>query len=112
MTNIYPLEALADPTRRKLVERLRQGPASVSQLLAVVQVSQPAVSQHLSILKQAQLVTVQKRGNRRIYQLNPEGLAVLRSYVEGLWDVALQAFQREAENYNPKEVTKNDNTAS
>lgn len=112
MTNIPPLDALADPTRRKLVERLRQGPASVSQLLAVVQVSQPAVSQHLNVLKQAQLVTVQKNGNRRIYQLNPQGLAALRSYVEGLWDVALQAFQQEAENYNAKEANQNGNTTN
>lgn len=112
MTDITPLEALADPTRRKLIERLRQGPASVSQLLAVVQVSQPAVSQHLSILKQAQLVTVEKRGNRRIYRLNPAGLADLRSYVEGLWDIALRAFQQEAENYNPKEVTKDGKSTS
>jgi DNA-binding transcriptional ArsR family regulator len=59
-------------------------------------VSQPAVSQHLKVLREAQLVSVVKQGQQRIYQLNPNGLEELRSYVEGLWDEALQAFGEEA----------------
>lgn len=112
MTDIDAISALADPTRRKLIERLREGPASVSQLLAVVPVSQPAVSQHLRLLKEAQLVVVQKHGNRRIYRLNPQGFAALRSYVDALWDVALLSFQQVAENYSPQELNNDNPTAS
>jgi DNA-binding transcriptional ArsR family regulator len=59
-------------------------------------VSQPAVSQHLKVLREAQLVSVVKQGQKRIYQLNPNGLQELRRYVEGLWDDVLQAFEDEA----------------
>jgi DNA-binding transcriptional ArsR family regulator len=59
-------------------------------------VSQPAVSQHLKVLREAQLVSVVKQGQKRIYQLNPNGLQELRRYVEGLWDDVLQAFGDEA----------------
>jgi DNA-binding transcriptional ArsR family regulator len=93
MKNILPLEALAVPTRRQLLELLRKGPHSVNELAAALPVSQPAVSQHLLALKNARLVRVRKLGNRRIYSLNPEGLAELRAYVEGLWEDVLSAFQ-------------------
>lgn len=111
MNDIDPLSALADPTRRKLVERLREGPASVSQLLSAVPVSQPAVSQHLRLLKDARLVAVEKHGNRRIYRLDPQGLAALRSYVDSLWDVALGSFQQAAENVTPQEIEHENPTA-
>ena len=96
MTNIHPMNALGDPTRRRLFERIRQGPCTVTELVATVSVSQPAVSQHLKVLREAQLVSVVKQGQRRIYQLNPNGLQELRHYIEGLWDDALQAFEDEA----------------
>jgi DNA-binding transcriptional ArsR family regulator len=97
MANIPPIDALGDPTRRKLFEHLRQGPCSVSELISIVPVSQPAVSQHLRVLRDAHLVKVEKRGQQRIYQLDPVGLAELRQYVESLWDDALRAFGEEAE---------------
>lgn len=97
MANMSPLDALGDPTRRRLFERLRQGPCSVSELTLVVPVSQPAISQHLKVLREAQLVRVEKRGKQRIYQLNPIGLAELRRYTESLWDDVLRAFGEEAE---------------
>lgn len=97
MTNIKSLEALADPTRRTLFERLREGPCSVGELTEVVTVSQPAVSQHLRILKEAHLVWVRKAGTRRIYSLDPTGLAELRHYLDELWDDVLTAFQEAAE---------------
>lgn len=97
MTNINPLDALGDPTRRQLFERLRQGPCSVTELISVVPVSQPAVSQHLKVLREAQLVKVEKRGQQRIYHLNPIGLAELRRYTESLWEDVLRAFGEEAE---------------
>ncbi len=98
MTYIHSLEALADPNRRALVERLQKGPCSVNDLTKIVSISQPAVSQHLSVLKTAGLVNVKKEGTRRIYSLAPDGLVELRSYVENLWDDVLAAFQRAAEN--------------
>ena len=96
MTNIHPMNALGDATRRKLFERIRQSPCTVTELVETVSVSQPAVSQHLKVLREAQLVHVVKQGQQRIYQLNPNGLEELRRYVEGLWDDALQAFGDEA----------------
>ena len=97
MTNISPLDALGDPTRRKLVEYLRLGPRSVTELISIVPISQPAVSQHLRVLREARLVKVEKRGQQRIYHLSPAGLEELRAYVEGLWDDVLRAFGEEAE---------------
>jgi DNA-binding transcriptional ArsR family regulator len=97
MTNINSIGALGDPTRRRLFERIRQGACGVSELVATVSVSQPAVSQHLKVLREAQLVSVVKRGQQRIYQLDPRGLLSLRSYMEDLWEDALRAFGDEAE---------------
>lgn len=91
------LDALGDPTRRLLFERLRQGACSVTELMSVAPISQPAVSQHLKVLRDARLVRVEKRGQQRIYHLNPVGLAELRSYTESLWEDALRAFGEEAE---------------
>jgi DNA-binding transcriptional ArsR family regulator len=97
MANISPMDALGDPTRRQLFEYLRQGPCSVTELISIVPISQPAVSQHLKVLREARLVRVEKRGQQRIYHLNPVGLAELRQYVEGLWENVLRAFGEEAE---------------
>jgi DNA-binding transcriptional ArsR family regulator len=90
------MNALGDATRRRIFERIRQSPCTVTELVETVSVSQPAVSQHLKVLREAQLVNVVKQGQKRIYQLNPSGLQELRLYVEGLWDDALQAFGEEA----------------
>jgi DNA-binding transcriptional ArsR family regulator len=91
------MDALGDPTRRQLFDYLRRGPCPVSELISIVPISQPAVSQHLRVLREARLVKVEKRGQQRIYQLNPAGLAELRQYVESLWDDVLHAFGEEAE---------------
>jgi len=96
MANMKPMDALGDPTRRKLFEKLRAGPCSVNELVNIVPVSQSAVSQHLKVLKDAQLVNVEKQGKQRIYRLNPIGLMELRTYVETLWDDVLSAFGEEA----------------
>jgi DNA-binding transcriptional ArsR family regulator len=97
MANLSVFEALSDPTRRKIFEHLRQGPCTVGELVSVAMVSQPAVSQHLQVLKEANLVRVEKRGQQRIYSLNHDGLSELRSYVESFWDAALDAFQQAAD---------------
>ena len=96
MTNILSLEALAEPTRRAIYERLRECPCSVNELADSLPVSQPAVSQHLRVLKEARLVRMSKKGNQRIYSPRPEGLAELRAYIEGLWEDVLGAYQEAA----------------
>jgi DNA-binding transcriptional ArsR family regulator len=66
-------------------------------LISIVPISQPAVSQHLRVLREARLVRVEKRGQQRIYHLNPAGLSELREYVESFWDDVMRAFSEEAE---------------
>lgn len=106
ITNILPIEALSDPTRRRLFERLRSGPCSVSELVQTVPVSQPAVSQHLRVLRAAHLVQVHKQGQQRIYSVDPQGLLELRDYVDSFWDNILGAFQEATEKSAKEEKGK------
>jgi DNA-binding transcriptional ArsR family regulator len=91
------LAALADPTRRKVFERLRSGPKSVGKIAATLPVSRPAVSQHLKVLKEAGLVQEEADGARRIYHIDPKGLGQLRGWLDQFWDTALDAFRAELE---------------
>ena len=91
------LDALGDPTRRAILERLLQGPQPVGELARSFPVSRPAISQHLRILKRAHLVVDRPAGNRRLYELNPAGVEALRAYFERFWDHALAAFTRAAD---------------
>lgn len=91
------LAVLADPTRRKVFERLRHGPRAVNVIAAGLPVSRPAVSQHLKVLKSAGLVEERNEGVRRIYSLRREGLMELREWLDSFWDDALEAFKLEAE---------------
>ena len=93
------LEALADPTRRRVFERLRQGASPVGRLATGLPVSRPAVSQHLRVLKNAGLVHDRKAGTRRIYAVDPEGVARLRRELDLLWSDALAAFKAAAEQW-------------
>lgn len=86
------MDALADPTRRRILEKLRQGPCAVSEIAANLPVSRPAVSQHLKLLKETGLVTERRAGTRHYFALAPGGLGELRAYVDGLWSDALTAF--------------------
>jgi DNA-binding transcriptional ArsR family regulator len=96
MTYAMTIEALADPTRRTIVERLRDGPLPVVLLARDLPISRPAVSQHLRILADAGIVFVTPDGARRLYALRPDGMTDLRAYIDGLWDDALGAFARAA----------------
>jgi DNA-binding transcriptional ArsR family regulator len=87
------LDALGDGTRREIFERVAAQPRAVGELASELPVSRPAVSQHLRVLKQAGLVTDRPQGNRRIYELNLNGLAALRAYVEEFWAVALSSIK-------------------
>ena len=89
--------ALADPTRRAVFERLRQGPRPVGDIARDLPVSRPAVSQHLRVLKDAGLVTERREGTRRLYRIDPDGLAAIRDYFDQFWNEALAAFKAAAE---------------
>ena len=95
MTN--GMDALGDPTRRAIFERLAGGPKAVGEIANELPVSRPAVSQHLKVLKQAGLVTDRAEGTRRLYQLNPHGIRDLRAYFDQFWDQALVSFKEAAE---------------
>jgi DNA-binding transcriptional ArsR family regulator len=91
------MAALADPTRRTVLERLREGPRSVGELARGLPVSRPAVSQHLRVLKEAGLVTERRAGTRRVYSVNGDGLAELRDYLESFWQATLAAYKAAVE---------------
>jgi DNA-binding transcriptional ArsR family regulator len=96
-------EALGDSTRRAVLKRLRLGARSVGEIAEGMEVSRPAVSQHLKILKAARLVTVRTEGTRRVYALDKRGIESLRQWLEGFWDEALTAFKVMAEREAAKE---------
>jgi DNA-binding transcriptional ArsR family regulator len=91
------LDALGDPTRRRMLELLSLGPRAVGELAADLPISRPAVSQHLRILRGAGLVSERRQGTRHLYRVDPEGLAALRAYLDDTWRTALSAFGAAAE---------------
>lgn len=91
------IAALADPTRRTVLERLRKGPQPAGALARGLDVSRPAVSQHLRVLEDAGLVSARREGTRRIYQVELQGLAEVRRYLDTFWTDVLEAFRAEAE---------------
>lgn len=88
--------ALADPTRRAIFERLGTGPRAVGDLAREFPVSRPAVSQHLKVLREAGLVSDSREGSRRLYRVDPEGVAGMRAYLDRFWSDALAAFEKAA----------------
>lgn len=98
------LSALGDPTRRQIIERLAAAPAPVGELAATLPVSRPAVSQHLRVLKEAGLVTETPEGTRRIYRLDPRGIAAVRDWLDGLWAAALDDFKAYADGLSEQET--------
>ena len=103
MAYVHPMDALGDPTRRAIFERLRSGPRPVVELAHGLPVSRPAVSQHLRVLKEAGLVRDQAVGTRRIYEVDPDGIGQVRTWFEEFWTDALDAFKRAAEAEGSKE---------
>ena len=95
------MAALADPTRRRLWERLRRRPHAVGELARHLRVSQPAVSQHLAVLRRARLVRSRPDGQRRLYRLDPAGIEALRTYLDRMWDDALAAYAKSFEEDEP-----------
>jgi DNA-binding transcriptional ArsR family regulator len=101
MAYALALDALADGTRRAVFEQLRDGPLSVGDVAARLPVSRPAVSQHLRVLKDAGLVSDERAGTRRLYRVEPDGIAELRDYLDEFWDRALAAFKEAVEKEEP-----------
>jgi DNA-binding transcriptional ArsR family regulator len=96
-------DALGDPTRRAVLKRLRGSARSVGEIAEGMEVSRPAVSQHLKILKEARLVTVHAVGTRRVYAVDASGIVSLQKWLEGFWDETLTAFKTVAEREAAKE---------
>src|SRR5260221_4294889 len=97
------LDALGDPTRRTVFRRLRGGARSVGEIAEGLDVSRPAVSQHLRVLKAARLVIDRAEGTRRIYAVDQRGVEAVRNWFDGFWDETLAAFKEAAEREAAKE---------
>ena len=91
------IAALSDSTRRAIFDQLSDGPKSVGEIAGTMTVTRPAVSQHLKILKDAELVTDAAVGTRRVYRIDPAGLGAMRRWLDERWERALGDFQAEAE---------------
>jgi DNA-binding transcriptional ArsR family regulator len=96
------LAALSDPTRREVFQCLQSGGRSVGAIARDLPVSRPAVSQHLKVLKDAGLVVDRAEGTRRIYWIDPHGLAAIRTWLDQFWTAALQAYAEEVERLEEK----------
>lgn len=91
------ISAFADPTRRAVFEKLRDGPRSVGEIASGLPVTRPAVSQHLKVLKDAGVVSDRSVGTRRIYYIDPKGLGAMRAWLDQFWDSAVESFKLAAE---------------
>jgi DNA-binding transcriptional ArsR family regulator len=89
--------ALADPTRRRVFELVAESPRSVAELARSLPVSQPAVSQHLKVLRAAQLVRSETSGARHVYHVDPHGVGLMRAWLDRMWTDALESFRAEIE---------------
>src|SRR3954468_11171368 len=91
------LKALAGPRRRQILTLVRDGELSAGEIASHFDISRPAVSQHLTVLREAGLVDERRNGTRRLYRARPEGLAELKAFLDDFWDDRLEALKREAE---------------
>jgi DNA-binding transcriptional ArsR family regulator len=101
------LKAIAAPRRRQILRLVRDDELSSGEIASNFDVTRPAVSQHLNVLKEAGLVSERRNGSRRLYRARPEGLAELRDFLEEFWDVRLEALKREAEKEERKKNGRN-----
>jgi len=96
------LRAIAGPRRRQILALVRDGELSAGEIAAQFDVTRPAISQHLNVLKEAGLVSERRNGTRRLYRARPEGLVELKQFLEGFWDERLETLKREAEKEEEK----------
>ena len=92
------VQALADVRRRNILRLIQNAELSAGEIAGHFDVTQPAISQHLKVLVEAQLVTMRRQGTRRLYRARPEGLAQIRDFLEGFWDASLHELKQAAEN--------------
>ena len=102
------LKAIAAPHRRRILTLVRDEELSAGEIASHFEVSRPAVSQHLTVLKEAGLVDERRNGTRRLYRARPEGLAELKAFLEEFWDERLEALKREAEREERRKHGKHD----
>ena len=102
------LKAIAEPRRRRILALVRDGELSAGEIAAHFDVTRPAVSQHLNVLKEAGLVSERRNGTRRLYRARPEGLVELKAFLDGFWDERLEALKREAERKERSTHGRND----
>ena len=91
------LRAIAEPRRRRILELVGGRELSAGEIASHFEVTRPAISQHLGVLKEAGLVDERRNGTQRLYRARPQGLAELKAFLDGFWDEKLEALQREAE---------------
>ncbi|HKU10806.1 ArsR/SmtB family transcription factor [Sinomonas sp.] len=96
-------DAMGDPTRRAIMERLADHPSPVGELAEQLPVSRPAVSQHLKVLKETGLVSDETVGTRRVYRLNPAGVQALRDQLDMFWNRALANYESVVEEVEKEE---------
>lgn len=91
------LRAIAEPRRRRILELVRERELSAGEIASQFEITRPAISQHLGVLKEAGLVDERRNGTRRLYRARPQGLAELKTFLDAFWDAKLESLQREAE---------------
>jgi DNA-binding transcriptional ArsR family regulator len=91
------LRAIAEPRRRRILQLVGARELSAGEIASHFEVTRPAISQHLGVLKEAGLVDERRNGTQRLYRARPQGLAELKAFLDGFWDEKLEALQREAE---------------
>jgi DNA-binding transcriptional ArsR family regulator len=101
------LRAIAGPRRRQILELVREQELSAGAIASQFDVSRPAISQHLGVLKEAGLVDERRNGTQRLYRARPQGLSELKTFLDGFWDEKLEALQREAEREEKKRGKRN-----
>ena len=100
------LRAIAEPRRRQILELVRERELSAGAIASQFDVTRPAISQHLGVLKEAGLVDERRNGTQRLYRARPQGLSELKTFLDGFWDAKLEALQREAEREERKRGNK------
>jgi DNA-binding transcriptional ArsR family regulator len=101
------LRAIAEPRRRQILELVRERELSAGEIASQFDVTRPAISQHLGVLKEAGLVDERRNGTQRLYRARPQGLSELKTFLDGFWDEKLEALQREAEREEKKRGKRN-----
>src|SRR2546430_7661470 len=100
------IRAIAEPRRRQILELVREHELSAGEIASHFEVTRPAISQHLGVLKEAGLVNERRNGTQRLYRARPQGLAELKAFLDGFWDEKLEALQREAEREEKEKRSK------